>query len=46
MFSEMEEEAERYRQEYEEEMWVLGLEAYDWDSLCSENVDTVIRILL
>lgn len=40
MFSEMEADAERYRQEYEEEMRELGLEAYDWDSLCSENVDT------
>ncbi len=40
MFSEMEADAERYRQEYEEEMQELGLEAYDWDSLCSENVDT------
>ena len=39
MFSEMEADAERYRQEYEEEMRELGLEAYDWDSLCSENQD-------
>ena len=40
MFSERETDAERYRQEYEEEMRELGLEAYDWDSLCSENEDT------
>lgn len=40
MFSEMEADAGRYRQEYEEEMRELGLEAYDWDSLCSENEDT------
>ena len=40
MFSEMEADAERYRQEYEEEIRELGLEAYDWDSLCSENKDT------
>lgn len=37
--SEMEADAERYRQEYEEEMQELGLEAYDWDALCSENED-------
>ena len=40
MFSEMEADAERYRQEYEAEMWELGLEDYDWNSLCSENEDT------
>lgn len=40
MLSEMEADAERYRQEYEEEMRELGLEVYDWDSLCSENADT------
>ena len=39
-FSEMEADAERYRQEYETEMRELGLEAYDWDALCSENEDT------
>ncbi len=39
MFSEMETDAERYRQEYEEEMREKGLEAYDWDALCSENKD-------
>lgn len=39
-FSEMEADAERYRQEYEAEMRELGLEAYDWDALCSENEDT------
>ena len=38
-FSEMEADAERYRQEYETEMRELGLEAYDWDALCSENED-------
>lgn len=37
--SEMEADAERYRQEYEAEMQELGLEAYDWDALCSENED-------
>ena len=37
--SEMEADAERYRQEYEAEMWELGLEAYDWDALSSENED-------
>lgn len=31
--------AEWYRQEYEAEMRELGLEAYDWDALCSENKD-------
>ncbi len=40
MFSEMEADAEQYRQEYEEEMRELDLEAYDWDALCSENQDT------
>ncbi len=40
MLFEMEADAERCRQEYEEEMRELGLEAYDWDSLCGENVDT------
>ena len=40
IFSEMEADAERYRQEYETEMRELGLEAYDWDALCSENEDT------
>ncbi len=39
MFYEMEADAERYRHEYEEEMRELGLEAYDWDALCSENQD-------
>ena len=39
LFSEMEEDAERYRQEYEAEMREKGLEAYDWDALCSENED-------
>ena len=39
LFSEMEADAERYRQEYEAEMRELGLEAYDWDALCSENED-------
>ncbi len=39
LFSEMEADAERYRQGYEEEMRELGLEAYDWDALCSENQD-------
>ena len=38
-FSEMEADAERYRQECEAEMRKLGLEAYDWDALCSENED-------
>ena len=38
-FSEMEADAERYRQEYETEMREKGLEAYDWDALCSENED-------
>lgn len=37
--SEMEADAERYRQEYETGMRKLGLEAYDWDALCSENED-------
>lgn len=37
--SEMEADAERYRQEYEAEMRKLGLEAYDWDALGSENED-------
>ena len=35
----MEADAERYRQEYEAEMREKGLEAYDWDALCSENED-------
>ena len=39
LFSEMEADAERYRQEYEAEMREKGLEAYDWDALCSENED-------
>ena len=39
LFSEIEADAERYRQEYEAEMRELGLEAYDWDALCSENED-------
>ena len=39
LFSEMEADAERYRQEYEIEMREKGLEAYDWDALCSENED-------
>ena len=39
LFSEMEADAERYRQEYEAEMREKGLEAYDWDALCSENKD-------
>lgn len=38
-FSEMESDAERYRQEYETEMREKGLEVYDWDALCSENKD-------
>lgn len=38
-FSEMEADAERYRQEYETEMREKGLEAYNWDALCSENKD-------
>lgn len=37
--SEMEADAKRYWQEYEAEMKELGLEAYDWDALCSENED-------
>ena len=37
--SEIEADAERYRQEYEAEMWELGLDAYDWDALCNENED-------
>ena len=37
--SEMEADAKRYWQEYEAEMRELGLEAYDWDALCSENED-------
>ena len=37
--SEMEADAKRYWQEYEAEMQELGLEAYDWDALCSENED-------
>ena len=36
----MEADAERYRQEYESEMREKGLEAYDWDALCSANEDT------
>ena len=40
MFSEVEADSERYRQEYETEMREVGLEAYDWDALCSENEDT------
>ena len=40
IFSEMETDAERYRQEYESEMREKGLEAYDWDALCSANEDT------
>ena len=39
MISEMEADAERYQQEYEAEMREKGLEAYDWDALCSENKD-------
>jgi len=39
MISEMEADAERYQQEYEAEMREKGLEAYDWDALCSENED-------
>lgn len=39
IFSEMEADAERYRQEYESEMREKGLKAYDWDALCSENED-------
>ena len=39
MSSEMEADAEQYRQEYEEEMREMGLEVYDWDALCSENQD-------
>ncbi len=39
MVSEMEADAERYQQEYEAEMREKGLEAYDWDALCSENED-------
>ena len=39
LFSEMEADAERYRREYEAEMREKGLEAYDWDALCSENED-------
>ena len=39
LFSKMEADAERYRQEYEAEMREMGLEAYDWDALCSENED-------
>ena len=39
LISEMEADAERYRQEYEAEMREKGLEAYDWDALCSENED-------
>lgn len=38
--AELEADAERYRQEYETEMREKGLEAYDWDALCSENEDT------
>ena len=38
-FSKMEADAQRYWQEYEAEMRELGLEAYDWDALCSENED-------
>ena len=37
--SDMEADAERYRQEYETEMREKGLEVYDWDALCSENKD-------
>lgn len=37
--SEMESDAEWYRQEYEAEMREKGLEAYDWDTLCGENED-------
>lgn len=37
--SEMEADTIRYWQEYEAEMKELGLEAYDWDALCSENED-------
>lgn len=40
IFSEMEADAERYRQEYESEMREKGLEVYDWDALCSANEDT------
>ncbi len=40
IFSEVETDAERYRQEYESEMREKGLEAYDWDALCSANEDT------
>lgn len=39
MIAEMEADAERYQQEYEAEMREKGLEAYDWDALCSENED-------
>lgn len=39
IFSEMEVDTERYRQEYESEMREKGLEAYDWDALCSANED-------
>jgi sortase B len=39
MLFEMEADAERCRQEYEEEMRELGLDAYDWDSLLEANED-------
>lgn len=39
MFPGMEADAEKHRQEYEAEMREKGLEAYNWDALCSENED-------